>query len=397
MEQENETQIGDTALVLTSVDKAEYDTQIATAKAYPRSIRTFIDEAKQLVTLTEEVAEECMYSLPRGDKPIEGPSARFAEIIAYAWGNCRAGARTIGDDGTFVRAQGGFFDMQRNVAISYEVGRRITGRNGKRFNDDMVGVTANAACSIALRNAILKGIPKAFWKPIYDEARKCAIGDVTTLSARRAQMLGYFQKMGVTEQQILDLLKVKGVEDITLDHIATLKGLATSLKESETSVDAVFNGKAQDDSPNSLAAKMKAAKEAKGEAGKQGQSVGEQATAMLANQARKVLVEPGEQSADPMNQGGTHLTVKPDAKKESPPLKTGDQVLAEQGDPGAYKIQGKESSYSGIPLRSEPPQVWVDYATSKEGVATLTPEDGRAIERYRSAKQEAPEPGSFDE
>lgn len=227
---------------LMALNASEIDTQIATAKKYPRSVKQFRNEALEMATLTEAVASECMYSLPRGGKPIEGPSARFAEIIASAWGNCRAGARIIGEDDRFVTVQGAFLDLQRNVAITYETKRRITDKSGRKFKDDMVGVTANAACSIALRNAILKGIPKAFWKDIYEESRRAAIGDVKTLAGRRADMLAYFAKMGVQPEQIFELLEVGGEADITLDHLATLKGMATALKDGDTTIEMMFGG-----------------------------------------------------------------------------------------------------------------------------------------------------------
>lgn len=228
------------AMALVSVSKAEIDGQIATAKRYPRSLKMFVREATEMVQMTEEIAAECMYALKRGGKTIEGPSARFAEIIASAWGNCRAGARVIGNDGRFVTSQGVFMDLQRNMAITYETQRRITDKTGKTFVDDMIGVTANAACSIALRNAVLKGIPKAFWKPVYDTARRTAVGDASTLVDRRTQMLGYFAKLGVAESQVFELLEIQGVEDINLDHLALLKGIATSIKDGEQQVDDVF-------------------------------------------------------------------------------------------------------------------------------------------------------------
>lgn len=227
---------------LMALNASEIDTQIATAKRYPRSLKLFRREALEMVTLTEEVAGECIYSLPRGGKAIEGPSARFAEVVASAWGNCRAGARVISEDDRFVTSQGVFIDLQRNSAVTYEVKRRITDKGGKKFKDDMIGVTSNAACSIALRNAVLKGVPKAFWRDIYAEARKCAIGDVTTLATRRASMVDAFGKMGVVPQQICDLLEVGGVEDINLDHIATLRGMFTALKEGDTTIDQLFGG-----------------------------------------------------------------------------------------------------------------------------------------------------------
>lgn len=225
---------------LMALNSSEIDTQIATAKKYPRSIKQFLNEARQMVTLTEDIAGECIYALPRAGKSIEGPSARFAEIMVSAWGNCRAGTRIVNEDDRFVTSQGVFLDLQRNTAITYEVKRRITDKHGNRFKDDMIGVTSNACCSIALRNAVLKGIPKAFWKTLYDEARKTAIGDVKTLATRRATMMDAFGKMGVTPELIFAKLEISGVEDITLDDLGLLRGIFTALKEGDSTVEQLF-------------------------------------------------------------------------------------------------------------------------------------------------------------
>lgn len=223
------------------LNRSEIDMQVSTAHKYPRSIKRFRDEAYQMVTLNEGIAESCIYALPRDGKVIEGPSARFAEVIASAWGNCRAGARVVNDQGEFVTAQGVFHDLERNVAITYEVQRRITDKNGRRYKPDMVGVTANAACSVALRNAILKGVPKAFWDDMYQAARKTVMGDVQTLANRRASAIKAFQGFGISEAQILAKLEVAGVEDITLEHLVTLRGLLTAIKEGDTTPEQAFS------------------------------------------------------------------------------------------------------------------------------------------------------------
>ncbi len=225
---------------LALLNKGEIDMQIATAHKYPRSIKRFRDEVQQMVTLNEQVAGECVYALPRDGKTIEGPSARFAEVVASAWGNSRAGARVVNDQGDFVTAQGVFHDLEKNVAITYEVQRRITNKNGQRFKADMIGVTANAACSIALRNAILKGVPKAFWADMYDAARQCIMGDIKTLANRRADAIAVFQRYGVMPAQIFERLEVSGEEDITLEHLLTLRGLLTAIKEGDTTAELAF-------------------------------------------------------------------------------------------------------------------------------------------------------------
>ena len=224
------------------LNKSEIDQQIATAHKYPRSVKRFRDQALQLVTLTEDIARECIYAIPRDGKTIEGPSARFAEVIASSWHNCRAGARVVSDTGDFITAQGVFHDLENNVAITYEVQRRIVDKRGNRFKPDMIGVTGNAASSIALRNAILKGVPKALWSSLYQAARKTVMGDFETLANRRANAVQQFLAFGVTKEMICAVLSVPGVEDIGLEQLVTLSGLLTAIKDGDTTVEQAFAG-----------------------------------------------------------------------------------------------------------------------------------------------------------
>lgn len=248
----NEMQVITDSETLSLINRAEIDMQITTAKKFPRSIKKFLDESLELATLNEQIAEECAYALPRKEdgkvKMIEGPSARFGEIVASAWGNCRAGARVVSEDGQFVTAQGIFHDLEKNVAITYEVRRRITGKSGKKFTADMIGVTGNAACSIALRNAILKGIPKAFWIGPYEASRKTAMGNAKTLVSRRSDAINYFKKFGITEEQICNVLDVKGAEDIGLEELATLTAIKNAIKEGDTTIEQAFNMSKADES-----------------------------------------------------------------------------------------------------------------------------------------------------
>ena len=104
----------------------------------------------------------------------------------------------------------------------------------------MVGVTSNAACSIALRNAVLKGVPKAMWEPVYGAARSTVMGDFKTLGNRRAEALAQFQHYGVTKEMICELLGVGGVQDLVVEHLVTLRGLLTAIQDGDTTVEQAF-------------------------------------------------------------------------------------------------------------------------------------------------------------
>jgi hypothetical protein len=219
----------------------DLEVQITTARRFPRSIKSFVDRALQMATLDEETSKACFYALPRDGKTIAGPSARLAEICAAAYQHLRVGAKVIREDEKWVYSVGAAWDVENNVAITFEVRRRITDRNQRRYNDDMIGVTGNAASSIALRNAVFKIIPSAFWRPIYEQCRKVAVGDAKSLAGRRAKMLEHFQKtMAVDPARIFAAIGVKGVEDITLEQLEILIGYATAIREGDSTVDEIF-------------------------------------------------------------------------------------------------------------------------------------------------------------
>jgi hypothetical protein len=225
------------------VGSSEIDTQIATAHRFPRNITAFRNAVKNLATLNSDVASECFYAVPREGKNVIGPSARFAEIIASAWGNCRFGARVVATTERFIVAQGYFHDLEQNTAVQFEVQRRITTRKGARYGDDMVATTGNAASSIALRNAVLKGVPKALWQDLWEEARLCASGGSKPLEQRRADALKLFSEMGIKEQRVFEFLGVNSPEDMTVNHLLVLRGLVTAFKEGDATPEEVFPSK----------------------------------------------------------------------------------------------------------------------------------------------------------
>jgi hypothetical protein len=230
-------------VALEAQTRGEIDIQIATARRFPRSIEAFQKKATSMATLDEETAASCFYVLPKRkgqDKPIEGPSARLAEIVASAWGHMRIEARIVDMDDRFVTARGVAWDVESNVARAIEVRRRITDREGRRYSDDMVMVTSNAACAIASRNAVFQVIPNTYVRQLFQQCKQVAVGSAQTLVAKRAEMIAYFQKMSVTPARVFAALEVKGLEDITLEHMATLRGLATAIKEGDTSIDEAF-------------------------------------------------------------------------------------------------------------------------------------------------------------
>lgn len=231
--------------MLTAINRAEVDIQISTAKQYPRDVNAVLNKIATYATMDRETAEDCFYVLRRKDANgqdavIEGLSVRMAEIIAGAWGNLRVQTRIIGNDGRMITAQAVCHDLETNFAVSKEVKRSIVTKKGYTYSQDMQVVTGNAAASIALRNAVLTVIPKAVTKRIINEVRKVALGQSIDLETSRQNIIAYFGKMGVTQQQILDHLGIKDLKEIDQQAVFELRGTANAIKEGTTTVQETF-------------------------------------------------------------------------------------------------------------------------------------------------------------
>lgn len=247
--------------MLTAINRAEVDIQIATAKQYPRDLSRVLNQIKTYATMDMETAEDCFYALRRSGSVIEGVSVRLAEIIAGAWGNLRVQSRIIGNDGRTITCQGVCHDLETNLAVSVEVKRRITDKSGHTFSDDMQVVTGNAGCAIAFRNAVLKVVPKAVTKKVIDEIKEVALGKSIDLETRRQRMVSYFTQIGVTQSELLTYCGVKSIEQIDNQIVFELRGLANAIKEGTTTVQETFKAHTADS--KSIADKARKAVEAK--------------------------------------------------------------------------------------------------------------------------------------
>jgi hypothetical protein len=232
---------------LAVLSRSEIDAQTDSAEHRPRSIKQFRQTVRDLALINEDVAAECVYALPgrrnrdgTQSDPIVGPSIRFTEIMAYGWRNARIGARVIDETHDHVTAQGIVSDLETNVVTTFEVRRRIVDSKGRRYSADMINVTANAACSIAKRNAVLGAIPRALWQDIFNAVKAVAAGEVDMLAEKREKAIAEFARQGVGLDRLLAAIGVASREEIGVDQLATLRGILTAIKDGETTIAEAF-------------------------------------------------------------------------------------------------------------------------------------------------------------
>ena len=239
---------------IESLERAQVDVQIATAKKYPRAIQRSMNKARQLACESTEIASGCAYALPRDHKVIKGPTIRLAEIMAISWGNLTYGGRVLEVGARVVVAQGVCTDMENNVRAAVEAHRGITyapkpgEQYGERYGDALIQTTSQAAIAVAIRNAIFKVIPGGYVLSVYRDAQKVARGEDEGLEKRRDKAMTYFAGQGVAESRVYAALSKQatrgapctGKEDITWNDIDVLIAFVTSIKTGEATIDDLF-------------------------------------------------------------------------------------------------------------------------------------------------------------
>ena len=230
---------------LAVIERAQVDTQIETAKKYPRVLSKVKGRMTEYATLDEDTAASCFYTVPRGGRNIQGPSIRMAEIAISSFGNIRAETRVVdvipnGPNPVAV-VQATVHDLETNTAIRMEKRRRITKKKSKDAPDeDDINNAVNACSAIALRDSVFKVVPLSLIKPVVELAKKVAIGDARSFNAQRIKVVDRLKQMGAKEDFIYAAVGAKRIEDVDEDRLAQLIGLGTSIKNGDVTIEEAF-------------------------------------------------------------------------------------------------------------------------------------------------------------
>lgn len=225
---------------------------VATAHAYPRPLKKVMQDCRDMVTMSPDFAAGCFFKLPRTRKddktgrevPIEGPSIRLAEVIASNWTNLHIRVSPVPEDpherGRVLRVKAEAFDGEKNYAVSIEVSRRTTTKQGRPYGDDMRQVTAAAATSIAFRNAIFRIVPRGIVDELYLLAKEAAVGTQEQIAESIRKAFVAFSKMGISEERVLAALECETQDQITREDVATLRSWHVNIREKTQNVDDIF-------------------------------------------------------------------------------------------------------------------------------------------------------------
>lgn len=235
-------------------EKAAVEARFLVALNRPRD---FDKSRLRLLTACQrpKFAAAARYAKPVGREKVFGFSIRFAEEARVLWGNIDVSAFLVFDDDErrIYRVMG--TDLETNATESTDVmvekfverrqvrdGQEVVGKRTNssgqivfriRATEDDLMVKVNALISKARRNVILSLIPA----DVKDECEaRCAATledeDAKDPDAARRRMLEGFWSLGVTPQQIAEMLE-KPVEQINRAEVRLMASYYTALKEGD--------------------------------------------------------------------------------------------------------------------------------------------------------------------
>ncbi len=230
--------------VFEAQERASIDIQVSTAKKYPRNLKRVRDNSVAIACMSKETAESCRYAKPVAGKNLTGPSVHLARIVCQQYGNIRVQQRIKQITDKTIVAEAVAFDMETNYAVCVEARRSIIDKKGHRYTESVIETNAMAILAIAERNAILKVIPKAVVDVVYDEAFRCANGDLSDnakLVIARDKAFEFLKnEYNATEEEVITCLGLKTKEAIKAEHIADLRGYVQALKDKDITADELF-------------------------------------------------------------------------------------------------------------------------------------------------------------
>lgn len=175
---------------------------------------------------------------------VEGIGIDGSQSLLRRWGNATAAARMVGDDDDNVHLEGVFIDLEHNTRVvrPFRVSKVKRYRDGNVYNlgEDKLAMAVGAGVSKVIRNAILSGIPGPIKRAYLEKAQELA---ASTSAVSIPKMLEAFSAYHVDRSMLEKYFGAK-LEGLPGQSLAKLKGLFVSLRDGWTTVEQVFNPKA---------------------------------------------------------------------------------------------------------------------------------------------------------
>ncbi|MGI8351710.1 hypothetical protein NiCM35_18305 [Niallia circulans] len=229
----------------SSREMEEVKGQIFMAKQFPRNV---FDAEKRILDNCKRpaLAEQAVYSYPRGGNKIEGPSIRLAEVLAQNWGNLSFGVKELEQRNGESVAMAYAWDLETNVRqekIFTVPHSRKAGGQIKKLDDprDIYELVANQGAR-RVRACVLSIIPGDIVDKAVEECNRTLTGqNKSPLKDRVGNALKAFKDNHRVTQQMIEARFGYNVDSFSERDYLDLIKIFNSLKDGMSKVDDWFS------------------------------------------------------------------------------------------------------------------------------------------------------------
>lgn len=229
----------------SSREMEEVKGQIFMAKQFPRNVfdaeQRILDNCKR-----PALAEQAVYSYPRGGSKVEGPSIRLAEVLAQNWGNLSFGVKELEQRPGESVAMAYAWDLETNVRqekIFTVPHSRKVGKTIKKLDDprDIYEMVANQGAR-RVRACVLSIIPGDIVDKAVEECNRTLTGqNKSPLKDRVGNALKAFKDNHRVTQQMIEARFGYNVDSFSERDYLDLIKIFNSLKDGMSKVDDWFS------------------------------------------------------------------------------------------------------------------------------------------------------------
>ena len=248
--------------MMISRQAQEVQAAMVVAKKFPRDEYEAMEKIKRTCQRAT-LAEQAIYSYPRGGQNVSGPSVRLAEALAQNWGNIDYGIIELDQKNGSSEMMAYAWDLETNTRVTkiFSVEHKRDTRNGSyQLTDsrDIYEATANFGAR-RMRACILGVIPGDVVDMAVDECRetlKKGIGK-EPINERVTKLLNAFKKdFKVTKEQIEEYCG-RNCAEFGEDEFINLKGVYKALKDGQAKTEDYFSVEKEVPNPLSTEAEEK--------------------------------------------------------------------------------------------------------------------------------------------
>jgi hypothetical protein len=213
---------------------AEAQGKLVIAKRFPRDQAAAYQRVMEACS-RQGLAEEAIYSFPRGGENVTGPSIRLAEELARCWGNIDYGLRELSRRVGESEMEAYAWDLETNTSTSQKftvkhVRDTRRGRQDLTDERDIYEIGANQGAR-RLRARLLAILPPDLVDAAVNRCRATLAGKTETPMADRIRALvDGFAAIGVTAA-LIERRVGKKLDQLLPDELVDLRAVYKSIKD----------------------------------------------------------------------------------------------------------------------------------------------------------------------